>query len=138
MRKAVLIFIMLALIAPSLALSDYQRGVLDGLSHGWFMAQRYDQAVDGDPIAYNQAVARYNAWIESIFGQNETLMLKNITAPAKTQPYSISRTITPVHAIDATWNQSLQALQPEPDASGMINGYPAETYYSIGPALISF
>jgi hypothetical protein len=65
-------------------------------------------------------------------------MLKNMTAPARAKPYSVSRTITPVHAIDATWNQSLQAIEPQPDASGMINGYPAETYYSIGPALISF
>ncbi len=138
MRKAILMLIVLALTAPSLALTDYQRGVLDGLNHGWFMAQRYDLAIDGDPIAYNQAVARYNAWIESIFGQNETLMLKNMTATARAKPYSVSRTITPVHAIDATWNQSLQAIEPQPDASGMINGYPAETYYSIGPALISF
>ncbi|MDM7933806.1 MAG: hypothetical protein QUS08_00270 [Methanothrix sp.] len=128
------LLLILALLAPSLALTDYQRGVLDGLNRGWFMAQRYDQALSGDPAAYNRAVPEYNAWIQSIFGWNETLMLKNVTAPIQT-PYSISRTFTPIHAIDASWNQTERGGMPEPDASGRIAGYPAETYYSIGPAL---
>jgi hypothetical protein len=64
------------LIGTSLALTDYQRGILDGLNHGWQMAQKYDQAKAGDIIAFNQAVPEYNTWIISIFGQNESLMLQ--------------------------------------------------------------
>jgi hypothetical protein len=126
-----------ALICPSLALSDYQRGVLDGLNKGWDLSQRYDQAKAGDISPYNLAVPEYNAWIIAIFGANESLMLKPFATSAKPKPYSISKSFTPKHSIDASWNQS-KSMQPEPDASGMINGYPAETYYSIGPALGNF
>jgi len=139
MRKASIIPIMLAfivaLMSPSLASTDYQRGVLDGLQQGWSMSQRYDIAKAGDPTAYNQAVPGYNTWIEGIFGINESLRLKPFAASKNTEPYSISKTISPIHAIDASWNQTRQSLLPQPDASGLINGYPAETYYSIGPAL---
>jgi len=118
-------------------LSDYQRGVLDGLNKGWNMAQKYDQAKAGDIASYNQAVPDYNAWIQAIFGTNESLMLQPFAESSKPKPYSISKTFTPVHSIDSSWNQS-KSLLPEPDAYGMINGYPAETYYSIGPALANF
>jgi hypothetical protein len=139
MRKASVVPIMLALIVAlmslSLASTDYQRGVLDGLRQGWSMAQRYDQAKAGDPTAYNLAVPDYNTWIEGIFGRNESLKLKPFAASNTAEPYSISKTVSPIHAIDASWNQTQQSLLPEPDASGLIKGYPAETYYSIGPAL---
>jgi hypothetical protein len=50
-------------------------------------------------------------------------------------PFFISKTITPIHQIDASWNQTLLEPQfPQPDKSGLIYGIPAETYYSIGPA----
>lgn len=130
-----IVFFLAVLISPTLALNDYQRGVLDGLKQGWSMAQKYDQAKTGDPIVYNQAVSDYNTWIEGIFGRNETLMLKPLAASTKGQTFLVSGTITPIHAIDATWNKTQQSLLPQPDASGLINGYPAETYYSIGPAI---
>ena len=129
-----ILFSIFNLIDSSLALSDYQRGVLDGLNRGWSMAQRYDQAKTGDIVPYNQAVQEYNAWIQAIFGINESLMMQPFAESAKPKPYSISKSFTPIHSIDASWNQS-KSLLPEPDASGMIDGFPAETYYSIGPAL---
>jgi len=76
MRRIALVLIVIGLTVPSLALTEYQRGVLDGLKQGWSMAQMYDQARGGDIASYNQAVLKYNAWIESIFGENESLMLK--------------------------------------------------------------
>jgi len=138
MRIMALALTIFAITVPSTALTDYQQGVLDGLSHGWQMAQKYDQAKTGDPAAYNQLVPDYNAWIEGIFGKNESLMLATITKNAKTQPYAISKTYTPIHAIDASWNQTQQSLLPDADAYGLIGGHPAETYYSIGPALDNF
>jgi hypothetical protein len=132
-----IVFFVLNLIDSSLALSDYQRGALDGLNWGWNMSHRYDQAKEGDIAAYNQAVAEYNAWILAIFGRNESLMLQTIAAPVKSQPYFITKTYNPIHSIDASWNQS-KSLLPEPDAYGMVNGIPAEIYYSFGPALANF
>jgi hypothetical protein len=125
------------LIGSSPALSDYQRGVLDGLSWGWNMSHLYDLANAGDIVAYNQAVPEYNAWIRAIFGMNESLMLQTFAVSAKSQPYSITKTYNPIHSIDASWNQS-KSLLPEPDAYGMVNGIPAEIYYSFGPALQDF
>lgn len=123
--------------APCMALSDYQRGVLDGLDKGWSMSQKYYKAEAGDVSAFNQAVTDYNAWIETIFGKNESLMLKAFPASQKADPYTISGTFSPVHSIDSSWNQS-RSLLPDPDDSGLIGGYSAETYYSIGPALANF
>jgi hypothetical protein len=134
-----LLFVLFALnlIDLSPALSDYQRGALDGLNWGWNMSHRYDLANGGDIAPYNQAVSEYNAWISAIFGMNESLMLQTIASSAKSQPYSITRTNNPIHSIDASWNQS-KSLLPEPDAYGMVNGIPAEIYYSFGPALQNF
>ncbi len=136
MKKIKFALIISVLIAPSLALTDYQQGVLDGLNRGWHMAERYDQANAGDPTAYNLAVPEYNEWILSVFGQNETLMLKPINITPQAQPYFIDQAIKPVHNIDASWNQT--SLMPQPDASGRIQGLPAEVYYSLGPALVNF
>lgn len=146
MRKLIIVLILFALIIPSMALTEYQQGVLDGLSRGWFMASKYDQAKAGDPAAYNEAVSKYNEWIVSVFGQNESLMMKPFDQTSQATPYFdqatqatpyfVQRTIQPVHSIDSSWNQT--SLLPEPDASGRIQGVPAETYYSIGPALINF
>ena len=130
----------LALTGPSIALNDYQKGVLDGLSMGWKMAQKYDLAVSGNLAEFNQAVPQYNAWIEEIFGENESLMLMPMTTfPARqADSYFISKTFTPVHAMDASWNQTDISLLPEPDEYGLINGVPADAYYSFGPALADF
>jgi hypothetical protein len=133
----VILLFVFNLIDSSRALSDYQRGVLDGLNRGWNISHRYDQAIAGDIVPYNQAIQEYNAWIQAIFGTNESLMLQPLAESARTRPYSISKTFNPIHTIDASWNQSASLL-PAPDVYGMINGYPAETYYSVGPALINF
>jgi len=133
----VILMILFCLSAPVFGLSDYQRGVLDGLSKGWSMAQKYDTAVGGDASPFNQAVTEYNSWIESIFGKNESLMLQPYKQSTATETYSISKTYTPIHSIDSSWNQSTSLL-PTADAYGMIGGIPAETYYSLGPALSNF
>jgi len=140
----ILLLFAFALIAPSVALSDYQKGVLDGLNMGWKMAQKYDQALQGNPAEFNGAVPEYNAWIEEIFGKNESLMLLPISAAPSGQTtrqkdsYFMSKTFTPVHSIDASWNQTDISLLPEPDAYGLIDGVPADAYYSFGPALADF
>jgi hypothetical protein len=135
MRRIIFALVLLALIPASSGLTDYQKGVLDGLTHGWSMAQRYCQAQGGDPTAYNQAVPDYNAWIKGIFGENESLMLKSMSGAMQAQPFSISGTAKPVHGIDSSWNRTLPEQFPKPDALGRVYGYPAEEYYAIGPAL---
>ena len=63
---------------------------------------------------------------------------KSLDGAKQEIPLSVSKTITPIHQIDASWNQTrLMPQQPQPDKSGLINGIPAETYYAIGPAYFS-
>lgn len=126
-------------MAPCLALTDYQKGVLEGFTRGWSLAQRYDQAQAGDPASYNQAVPKYKEWVASVFGQNSSVMpaLDVIKTTSQGQPYTVSKTLGPIHAIDASWNQT-KTLMPEPDTYGMIGSVPAETYYSMGPAIYNF
>lgn len=52
------------------------------------------------------------------------------------QTYFATGTSKPVHKIDESFNHS--SVMPEPDASGNINGIPAETYYAFGPAIVGF
>ena len=62
-----------------------------------------------------------------------------ISEAANKIPFTIRRTFSPIHEIDASFNQTLQAPQlPQPDKNGLINGLPAETYYAIGPAFFDF
>lgn len=144
MRNVLAISIVLlfasALINPIQALSDYQKGALDGLDMGWKVAQKYDQALQGSPDDFNLAVIQYNAWIREIFGENQSLMMVPMAvAPTRQKSsYFKSQTFAPVHDIDASWNQTEMSVHPEPDAYGLINGVPIDAYYSFGPALADF
>ncbi len=137
--RSLIIVGLLAMLSTACALTDYQQGVLDGLGRGWFMSQKYSQALNGNATAYNQAVLDYNAWIQEVFGNNESLLLEPYTSVPSTSPssYFMSKTAKPVHSIDASWNQS-GSLLDEPDANGLIKGIPADSYYAIGPALADF
>ena len=59
----------------------------------------------------------------------------NTTNETAIIPYQISQTFRPIHEIDSSFNQSIQAPQlPQPDKQGLINGIPAKIYYAVGPA----
>ena len=64
---------------------------------------------------------------------------KSLSEAGQEIPFSISKTMAPIHQIDASWNQTLLLPKlPQPDKNGLINGIPAETYYAIGPAYFNF
>ncbi|MGA9098984.1 MAG: hypothetical protein WB392_08655 [Methanotrichaceae archaeon] len=77
-------------------------------------------------------------WLGSstITGDQTSPVNTSKNGAAQQQTYFASGTISPIHQIDASFNQS--AVNPQPDSNGMIDGYPAESYYSIGPALFNF
>ncbi len=49
------------------------------------------------------------------------------------QTYFASGTLSPVHKMDASFDQA--GGMPEPDANGLINGLPPELYGAVGPAI---
>ncbi len=93
----------------------------------------------GIPKGYNNTTSQNRTeqttedWLNNLTKENTT------NETAKNIPYHIGKTFSPIHEMDASFNQSVQAPQlPQPDKNGLINGIPAEIYYSIGPAYFDF
>lgn len=79
--KLARIIVGLALISllaiPALGqMTDYQKGIAEGLKIGFFMNQKYVDAKAGINVTgYNAEVERYNAWIVSIFGNDPQFLM---------------------------------------------------------------
>ena len=111
---AVLIMFILA-VAPAIAeMTDYQRGVANGLKIGLFMGEYYGrgQYVVNYAGQYNTYLDMYNQFLWSSFSTNQTLMNEFMRNPIAVAPKHSS-------------NGGLL-----PDASGRIFGYPASSYYT--------
>lgn len=112
---AFLILLFLAFSVPVLAeMSEYQRGVANGLKIGLFMGEYFGrgQYVTDYAGQYNTYLESYNQFLWDSFGDNRTL-INEFTR------YPLSATIR---------SSSTGVLKP--DASGRILGYPADSYYT--------
>ncbi len=120
----------LSLVAiPALGqMTDYQKGIAEGLKVGFFMHEKYTQALDGINVSgYNAEVDRYNVWIRSIFGNDPQFLMTPITGPASiaSKPVLITNTSNStsgiVHEIDGgtkakgpTYTTNDMNLLPDP------------------------
>jgi len=93
----------------------------------------------GTPKGYNNTTSQNRTeqtsedWLNNLTKNNAS------NETAKAIPYHIGKTFSPIHEMDASFNQSIQAPQLlQPDKNGLINGIPAEIYYAIGPAYSDF
>ena len=80
-------------------------------------------------------------WLNTTAILGDSNLTKNNTTneTANMIPYHIGKTFSPIHEMDSSFNQSIQAPQlPQPDKNGLINGIPAEIYYALGPAYLDF
>lgn len=131
----------LTLVAvPAMAtLTDYQRGVNDGLANGLRIGYLLGGA-PYDTIAaqkYSEMVNPFNSWLQAVFGANQTEInlfwmrpLSGQTATATGfQAYPTSNLTKPVHSIDGSFNQSTTRYNP--DIKGKIYGYDPDTYYTM-------
>lgn len=147
MRTVMILLMALTLLALAQAESgnkvlnvggDFGRGWLEGnLAFG-----SNESASDNHSNLSNltQADPLSEDWLgipTSMKARNETNVRPQNKAKQET-PFTYNRIITPIHQIDASWNQSAAAGLPEPDRNGLINGIPAEMYYAIGPAYLDF
>jgi hypothetical protein len=114
--------VFLAIIAmPALAeLTDYQKGVEEGLKIGFFMGNLSGAARCNveDARSFNANVDQFNNWLAGIFDNNETVL--NLY---KLYPFVFNNQASP----------SGQFIYSEP----RIGEYPAEAYYTAtgtGPA----
>jgi hypothetical protein len=128
------IIAMLSLMAlPVLAeLTDYQQGVYDGLSAGGQIGYLRGAAPHDATAAqqYNITVHQYNAWLQSVFGENQTAInnfwmnpLSGQTTVGGYQAYS---------AVNSTKPQTGVQIEPIPQTGVQIKPIP-QTEIQIAP-----
>lgn len=107
----------------------------------WGGAPKGKELVDGKLVDQQNATNPLNPttnWLgdPAISGNGISPAGMTFNGSSQALVFSNNGIIKPIHAIDATWNKTLQG--PQPDANGLINGIPAEMYDAIGPALFNF
>jgi hypothetical protein len=112
---AVFIILSLAAITANAELTDYQKGVANGLKIGLFVGEYFGrgQYVVDYAGQYNTYLDQYNQFLWASFAGNQTLMNEFLRSPIAVKNYKKS-----------------SSGVPYPDASGRIFGYPAEDYYT--------
>jgi hypothetical protein len=112
---AAAVLFILCLVAPALGqMTEYQRGVANGLKIGLFMGEYYGrgQYVVDYAGQYNSYLENYYQFLYASFASNQTLIDEFMRSPITVTPQSSSTGVL------------------RPDTSGRILGYPAEAYYT--------
>lgn len=98
------------------------------------------KVLEGDKLVDKQNLTNTlkpsTSWLGDAANSGIPTSTMNGTLNGSSPMFFNKSTIKPIHMIDASWNKTLQG--PEPDANGLIHGWPAETYDAVGPALDSF
>ena len=129
---------LLSLVAmPVMAeLTDYQRGVMEGMKAGLTMgkllgAAPYDSASAQN---YNNLVDSFNRKLVSIFGNNQTainmFLLRPYGYPQGVSVGAQNFSFKPIHTIDSSFNQS-RALNPDLERQGSYYGYDLDSYMAM-------
>ncbi len=135
--KLLLILFLLTSMAAAQEMTDYQKGIAEGLKVGFFMNDKYNQAQQGINVTgYNQEVARYNTWIASIFGNDPQFLMTPIAeGTAASKPVLITNTSNGpgiVHAIDGgsakgpAYTTNDMNLLPDPGNTSQVQKYGGE------------
>ncbi len=139
--KAIAVLSLLSLVAiPALGqMTDYQKGFEDGLTAGLRMG-RLAGAAPYDPAQaqkYNELVNSFNQGLSSIFGNNQTALnmfwmppLGISSTAANNAMYLANYSTKPVHAIDASWNQT-KNVNPDLLGQGKYYGYDLDSYIAM-------
>lgn len=112
---AAAVLFILCLAMPALGqMTEYQRGVANGLKIGLFMGEYYGrgQYVVDYAGQYNSYLENYYQFLYASFASNQTLIDEFMRSPITVTPQSSSTGVL------------------RPDTSGRILGYPAEAYYT--------
>ena len=113
---AMAVLIMLITAAPPALgeMTEYQRGVANGLKIGLFMGEYYGrgQYVTDYAGQFNTYLESYNQFLWASFANNQTTIYEFMLSPIAVMLRPSSTGVF------------------KPDASGRIFGYPADSYYS--------
>ncbi len=113
---AVAVLVMLIIAVPPVLgeMTDYQRGVANGLKIGLFMGEYHGKGLYVMESAgqFNTYLENYNRFLWESFSDNQTLMNEFMLSPIAVSPRSSSTGVL------------------RPDASGRVLGYPADSYFT--------
>ena len=131
---AVLALLSLAVIPAQGEMTDYQKGVMDGMKAGLIMgkllgAAPYDPAQAQE---YNNQVNSFNQGLTTVLGDNQTTLSMFWMQPqGSTTATSLgSYSAKPVHAIDSSWNQT-RRVNTDLMSQGKYYGYDLDTYIAM-------
>jgi ssRNA-specific RNase YbeY (16S rRNA maturation enzyme) len=106
MKTIILLVSLLTAVSLSAAYTPEQQATVDGVRLSFQLGQAYEKAVSGQDVpAFNALVDQWNAWVVQNFGNDATLLMAKMTAPANLQkPYLAANNTTDVitHAMDGT------------------------------------
>jgi hypothetical protein len=129
---------MFSLVAmPAMAeLTDYQRGVEDGIKAGGRITY-YLGAAPYDTNAaqqYSSLINPFNSWLQTVFGSNQTALNIFLMKPYSSiaNPYRTSVYNKPVHAIDASFNQTNRTVLGPQGLT--VYGEPIDHYCTDNPS----
>lgn len=141
MRTVVILLVALSFMtfAQTISCTDKILKVGGDFGRAWLENNSAPKSNESEPdnLSMSEADPLSEDWLGITTALNASNKTKNKPQDSSKQDtlYSFHRLITPVHQMDASWNQSrIMPGLPEPDRNGLINGVPAEMYYSIGPA----
>jgi hypothetical protein len=113
---AIAVLIMLIITVPQALgeMTDYQKGVANGLRIGLFMGEYHGkgQYVMETAGQFNTYLENYNQFLWGAFSNNQTLINEFMLSPIQVGLRSSSTGVL------------------KPDASGRVLGYPADSYFT--------
>ncbi len=134
-RAFAILALLSLMVIPALGeMTDYQKGVMDGLQAGLIMgkllgAASYDPAQAQE---YNNRVNSFNQGLSSVFGNNQTALGMFWMQPQESYALTSSGNYStkPIHAIDASWNQT-RRVNADLLSGGKYYGYDLDSYIAM-------
>jgi hypothetical protein len=132
---AVLAILSLVVIPALGEMTDYQKGAMDGMKAGLRMGKLLG-AAPYDPSQaqlYNDQVNAFNQGLTAIFGNDQTVLDMFWMQPlgsGNTGAYLGNYSAKPIHAIDASWNQT-RTVNPDLLSQGKYFGYDLDSYIAM-------
>ena len=75
---------LLAAVSLAAAYTPEQQATVDGVRLSFQLGQAYDKAAQGQDVpAFNALVDQWNTWVVKNFGNDTTLLMAKMTAPAQ-------------------------------------------------------
>jgi hypothetical protein len=105
--KYIAIFLCIVGLTMAADYTDQQQATIDGLRLSYQIGQAYEKyLLGGDATTFNALVDKWNAWVQTNFGQDANLLMQKVTGPVDlTKPYLLANNTTQggmVHAIDGS------------------------------------